>query len=610
MWHSLRRHTRIQRGVALAAAVSLCLIVLVSNSRCGGDTVALDVWEDTRHTAEIMEGSQCPVQQSELSIPCPACLGASTSTLHLVVETLEPSEEVLLTNEDCDSFSAAVCLPNDLHGRATVLVGNDQSSVPCWYGRWSYGEEQDPLSGLFRFSGTSSLSEEFDASSTYSPSSGLAFPNALPLPDGRVLFSGGLQLASYDDGEWRLGLPSKRAQIWDPQLSELRGVGSEMNVGRALHAAIYVPQMNSVLMVGGVSEVAVREDPGCFPWIPRLSPFDVTSYTFEVFDCSTEMFVSWDSADWEFPSNEMALGIPRVLPALLLSQSGEVLVVGGAIWEACGNPIYPDAAAASTELFVGSSGSETSPGFLPSGGPNALATRVAPTASTIVSGGQPELHLVWGGTIDAPVASVIESPQLPSSFMDYEFAPALPKSSDLYTELPFFHSFSRVGENRWLLAGGIKGSVASVEAGAISKLHAVEWNDGEFVVQVVSDLFHGRYFHSATRHDDWMVFVGGVRPGLEGLELVNDVQFFNVVTGRIEVPLHTSLSDLRGPLASTTVPNGCGVVSGYLPSSILTERRDGDTWSTIKSFCPSILCPESLWEDVCHLPPVWLEGTR
>ncbi len=122
------------------------------------------------------------------------------------------------------------------------------------------------------------------------------FPTLTPLLDGRVLLAGGFATVAEEGDRFHISGASSEAALFDPTTATWKAVDSSMNLGRGAHAAVMLPEVNQVLLVGGADGLYYEKDPTCFPWYAEQSGGEL-GRSYEIFDVTQERFLSWD-LDW------------------------------------------------------------------------------------------------------------------------------------------------------------------------------------------------------------------------------------------------------------------------------------------------------------------------
>ncbi|MBM4373414.1 MAG: hypothetical protein FJ098_17285, partial [Deltaproteobacteria bacterium] len=286
------------------------------------------------------------------------------------------------------------------------------------------------------------------------------FPAVTNLPDGRVLVTGGFTKVKDTQGRYEIFAPTQVAFIYDPATGEMRQAKNLMNRARGAHAAVYIPQVQKVLLVGG-SELLYWDKGGeAFPLYWEKAKAGTVGKTYELFDTVTEQFVLTadlvDPGEAENEAELLHLSIPRVFPVAVVNNLGTVLVTGGGLWPSAAGTFEQDDKYQQAELYVPKiTGLTEGEGFVNNKGVGMLALRTGHSAALLETQNKQSVYLFWGGNIhsDQPVAEIYtaSSKQIEGdigNFTQLSFA-----DGDSYSKRPFFHTMTALASRRFFLAG-------------------------------------------------------------------------------------------------------------------------------------------------------------
>jgi hypothetical protein len=205
-----------------------------------------------------------------------------------------------------------------------TLIGFEAGKA-TWYGRHRdvsvvQGRTSEIDILLTRFGGFTCISPPAE----FTPR---VFPSVVALGDGRMLVTGGLVTRdSLDATTSELADPSNQAFIFDQVTGQYDYIGT-MNVARAAHASVYIPQAggDKVFIFGGTSKVQMKTG-GAFP-LTIDSADSLDSY--EIFDVKTQTF--------ENPGNDSdgvakKMRLPRAFLSAVRLFDNTILITGGGSW--------------------------------------------------------------------------------------------------------------------------------------------------------------------------------------------------------------------------------------------------------------------------------------
>jgi hypothetical protein len=401
-------------------------------------------------------------------------------------------------------------------GREVILFA-ETSAGQGWYGRdtnLTIVRNQDNNAGmvLTRLGGFSCAPTPAGIQST-------VFPSATALGDGRVLVTGGFTEVAAD-GSKRLAGASNQAFIFDPRtgaVEVLTNMGA--NEGRAGHASVYLPSIDKVLIIGGMTELGIDEARP-FPYVfdPARGRDD-----YVLFDVKTRTFQ---------PGTDRMIAA-RGFPRLLALGDGTVLITGGGAWP------FDVAGTAQIEVDIFDPEDNDRQGGLLDIPPMRSFFWRAGHSLTFLDFTAEGLTtaLIWGGTtLDRSLGNPAEI--FRQSGRQREGVNGTFSQVTLLSETgenpPFlyFHETTRLSGNRFLVTGGARHASGLIQAPEADEAWLLTYADigGAPTISVrrVRGLGAGRVFHSALSHDLTRVSVLG---GLSPLEAAsNPVMTFDLAT--------------------------------------------------------------------------------
>ncbi len=437
----------------------------------------------------------------------------------------------------------------------------------------------------------------------------IMFPTSTALPDGRVLITGGFSKVVEESGRFELGQASNRSYIYDPAIGDLRQAGNEMNKARGGHAAIYLPKAKLVLVVGGADRMYQEKDNTCFPFYFLKNTAGTVGFTYELFDINTEKFLKWDAADWPDVGHEMNKTARRVFAGMSLNNDGTVLVTGGGTWPSCQTSTETDSDYQVAELYRPKTDSYTGTFMESYGALTMKGMRTGHSATLLGIKDKRATHIFWGGSEDGPYAELYTeaSGQVDGTFG--VFTPVEFLDSNSYKKRPYFHSVTRLKDRRFLLVGGslVKSGDLSIPSAGDSFLVDFQSNN-KVGISTVDGLEVGRYFHSAATYDaDNVIVLGGFSSTVQGennlfsTTATDDVRFFNLSSSKFSLPSVDGAAMARGGHISAPLPDDCLLMVGG--ADVVHEGLEFGSNTVpllVEVYCPSAVCPESLWETTCY----------
>jgi len=441
----------------------------------------------------------------------------------------------------------------------------------------------------------------------------IMFPTSTTLPDGRVLIAGGFTKIVEESGRFELGQASKQAHIYDPSIGTYDPVGNNMNRARGAHSAIYMPGSKLVLLVGGADMMYMEKDNTCFPFYFLKNTAGTVGFTYELFDPTANngqgKFLAHDGDEWPDVDNVMNMTARRVLPGVSLNNDGTVLVTGGGSWPSCQTSTETDSDYQVAELYRPKSDNYTGE-FMESYG--ALTMKGMRTGHSAVRLGIKDkraTHIFWGGSEDGPYAELYTeaSGQKDGTFGVFTPVEFLDKNS--YKKRPYFHTMTPLKDRQFLLVGGslVKSGDLVIPSAGDAFLMDFQ-SDNKVGISTVEGLDVGRYFHSAASYDaDNVVVMGGFSSTVQGEKnlfaatATDDVRFFNLSSGKFSLPPVDGAPMPRGGHISTPLPDDCLLMVGG--AGVVHEDLEFGSNTVpllVEVYCPSAVCPESLWETTCY----------
>jgi hypothetical protein len=432
------------------------------------------------------------------------------------------------------------------------------------------------------------------------------FPSITPLPDGRILIAGGFTQAKDGAARFEITGASDSAYIFDPADGKLRQTGNLMNKKRGAHAAVYLAKQQKVLLVGGAESLYKETDEACFPWYFDKNTAGSVGFTYELFDIKSETFFTYEG-NWPDQSYEMIKKVRRVFPVALENEDGTALVTGGGQWPSCQTNMEVDPDYKVAEFYRPAGDYEG--GFQDSyNGLSMKAFRTGHAGITLGVSDGLRTHLFWGGSDSGPVAELYResSDQLTGIFGNFEEAIFLDKSS--YKKKPFFHTITRLSGGQFLVLGGSHLSKGALTQPSASDAFLVQVVDEKINVNKLDGLGEGRYFHSTVTYDNSHVVVfGGFGSKVVGEDTIfsstamADVRFFDLGTESLSLPPVDEDFWGRAGMAGSPLSNGCIFLAGGIDSVDEGLDYGGKSPQLMAEIhCPSMLCPESLWDSTCY----------
>ncbi|MGM0577336.1 MAG: hypothetical protein ACQEXJ_16545 [Myxococcota bacterium] len=421
------------------------------------------------------------------------------------------------------------------------------------------------------------------------------FPAAAELGDGRLFISGGFtQLLSDRQGGTYLGAPSSQAFIFDPTtglVDEVIDMGE--GEGRAGHAVEFIPSptgedRGKVLILGGMTRLGVDSGAG-FPFT-----FDKEDgrRDFLLYDLSTSSFVE---------GTDDAMQVKRGFPRTHLMADGTVVVTGGGQWPQEASTDYQEVEVFDPQQQAGAWFVPGTAGFI-SDWP-----RTGHSLSFL--GNTPEQGLtqllVWGGTTPPgqrkgtdSVAEIMTQSSQQVEGIDGSFSPVTVQVQNPDDGVPFtfFHEMTPLGEQDFLLTGGVRAQCAgqgqdcTLRAPAADEAWHVHIQTGgdDPVAQVrkVPGMGAGRVFHSAHLSAPGGVAVVGGLAGTNAVQTDKIMLFDEADSSWAADPAGGDRFEGRGAHLGVTLGSRAALLVGG--ETNLTDL-DGNTGAFVEVFAPSNL---------------------
>ena len=559
-------------------------------------------------------GASVALELFALNSSCSNSEAAENAVLYKVKVVRKTGNKTeLLADKEFDGTSTTLKIPRVPEGddiELTILgVGPNPAAPPVSFARAknltvTQDEVTEVKTALARYGDFSCIQE-----GKPSGAPNMMFPSSTVLPDGRVLVTGGFTKVTEEAGRFEIGLPSNRAYIYDPETADIIQVGNEMNKARAAHAAIYMPSAKLVLLVGGAELMYMEKDSTCFPFYFLKNTAGTVGFTYELFDINTDRFLDWEEEEWPDVGHNLNKTARRILPGVSLNNDGTVLVTGGGSWPSCQTSTETDSDYKVAELYRPDA--ENYDGmFMESYG--ALTMKAMRTGHSAVRLGIKDkraTHIFWGGTEDGPYAELYTeaSGQKDGTFGVFTAVEFLDSNS--YKKRPYFHTMTALKDRQFLLVGGSNLKNGDLVVPSAGDAYLVGFQSSNKVkIQSVGGLDLGRYFHSATTFDsDNVIVLGGFPAAVQGENPIfgstatDDVRFFNLAGGEFKLPSVDGAPLPRGGHTSAPLPDDCLLMVGG--ADVVHEGLEFGSATVpllVEVYCPSAVCPETLWETTCY----------
>ncbi len=407
------------------------------------------------------------------------------------------------------------------------------------------------------------------------------FPAAVRLGNGDVLITGGFTASSAT----ALSAPSDQGFIFDSRTGAIRSVGSMgAGAGRAGHAMVYLPRDEKVLIVGGMTELAI-DSGAAFPF---------------VFDASKALddYVVFDTVTETFARGTETMRLPRAFPKAHALTDGTAVVTGGGPWPISDTDVgYREVEIFDPEDNGGNGGLLDLPGNFAS-----FYYRAGHSLTFLeeTDEGLSRL-LVWGGSV--PQNEVGSPPRWAEVFtqsgqqresVNGSFERAVFGAADetnlTAPDFTYFHAMTPLGNKRFLLTGGAPVSGGELKTPADNSAYLLTFIDGDtplFTFRHVPGLGAGRAFHTAVKTGPSHVSVLGGMVGSGAVATNKSMLFdFSVEPAGGWFPSAADAAFVpRVGHAALALTSGSVIVIGG--ETIVTDPLGGG--ANIEIFTPSIL---------------------
>jgi hypothetical protein len=407
----------------------------------------------------------------------------------------------------------------------------------------------------------------------------VVFPASVDLGDGRILVTGGFEEVTADG----VRKPSAQAWIFDSKTGTREVLAGGLGAGfeRGAHTMVLVPEAGEVVILGGARQLTVTPSAG----------FPLSLDTAE----SRDDALVFDIATKTFRPVEGAMRVGRAFPRAQLLADGTVIVTGGGAWPY----VSSDDRYAEVDFYdheaLGGLG-----GFLDIPKLRSFYSRVGHSLTLVgtTSEGLSEL-LIWGGTtLDRSLGNpgeVYRQSGRQREGVNGTFSEVcITSSTGQAPNFLYFHETTRLGDNRFLVTGGvIPGAGDTLQAPASDEAWILtyypEVSDTVCprgrVIQAdrVAGFGPGRVFHSATSSDGRHVSVVGGWAGLSQLTGTSTVMTFDrAQLGGTPWRNEAATSAMRGGHAAVVTPSGFVFLTGGsadLQSGGVRGRISAEIWA-------------------------------
>ncbi len=451
-----------------------------------------------------------------------------------------------------------------------TLVGYTDGK-PSWFGRRRHvivnqGQDNPVQLALSKFGGFSC--PKADAEYTHR-----LFPTTTPLGGGKYLIAGGLtSTAAGGAASFVSTEASRKAYIYDAWTGKVTKVASLMAAGRGAHAAVLVrgATKNRVLLIGGTQKLTFDPPAGSgFGWKYDLQD---ALQSVEVFEYSA----TGSPADGTFKTGLAGMRNKRVFPtANVVSTDGLTLICAGGQWTSDDKNEYKECEVwdtiADATLAVSN---------------NFLNIYRAGVASAVVQSGEVTQLLFYGGARQGEVAELYTSSTGQRDGVGGNFR----KLDVQDTPHSFFPTLTPIGNNRFLLIGGVNFEGASFAAPNQANAHllTVRYEGSTPVIdqEAVGGLTVGRYFHTTLAPAGNRVVVLGGFTGTD-LTATDDIRYYKAGTGLIP-PDSAGKLTARGGMGAVLLDNDTMLIAGGISAAadLATDQA-----GTLEVYTPSNLLP-------------------
>lgn len=371
------------------------------------------------------------------------------------------------------------------------------------------------------------------------------FPAAVTMGDGRILVVGGFTQVIQDDGKTKLSGATAAAFVYDPRTGQTKSVGNlGVNQGRAAATAVYLPETNKVLILGGTTELEVDTS--------REFPFKLDATK------AKNDYILFDPVSESFAEGTKRMRVTRAFARAAALADGTVLVTGGQPWPLQDSDRFE---AGDADIFDpqdndGEGGFLDIPklrGFYPRAGHS--LTFLKNTAEGLTQ------LLIWGGTTQSASlfspAEIYRQSGRQKDGVNGTFAEVTLVSADqTVPSFTFFHEVTRLSGNRFLATGGAvyhDGAMGGPQADEAWLLTYTDNVSPTVLVQRASGFGVGRMFHTAVSDDlRHVAVIGGWGADFQAIAAPDHVLSFDVDAPKNQLPFWTTATSA----GSQTTPRG------------------------------------------------------
>jgi hypothetical protein len=471
--HAKRATLRRTSPLAWVLALSAC------TSTTPAEPVAL--------TVTPLTGTACGDSDAPTPNPNPF---AEVSRVSVAVRAPDPDTGMLETVASASSAlreGQAIRIPRVPEGTGRDVIVHAEGAGQAWYGRdtaLTVKRNQDNAAAMLltRYGGVSCAPTPAGVTNT-------VFPAAVALGDGRVLVTGGFAEVATDNGSTRLVSASSQAFLYDTRTGAsevLAGLGEGQ--GRAGHAAVLIPSAQMVVLIGGVTELAIDATKP-FPYVHNPAK-------------GRDDYVIFDVATKTFRPGPDRMVARRGFPRALALADGTVLITGGGRW-----PFDPDGTdQIAVDIFDPEDNDRTG-GLLDIPPLRSFYWRAGHSLTLLdVSEAGLSTALIWGGTtpdrsLGHPAEIFRQSGRqregVNGTFAEAAIAGEVPPFS-------YFHETTRLSGRRFLVTGGSRfasGQLRAPEADEAWLLTYIDKPSPTLNTKRIPGLGVGRVFHTALSDD-------------------------------------------------------------------------------------------------------------
>jgi len=167
---------------------------------------------------------------------------------------------------------------------------------------------------------------------------------------------------------------------------------------------------------------------------------------------------------------------------------------------------------------------------------------------------------------------------------------------------------TKLKDRKFLLVGGVNNSSSKLKVPSAADAYLVEAKtDRKLGVKKVEGLGEGRYFHTTATYDfEHAIIMGGFTSVVQGEDplfsdaATADFRFFDLTTNKLSLGPIDAQPLPRGGHTCTALATDCLLLVGGVDQVHLGLELDKGVPLLAEVFCPSVLCPEGLWESTCY----------